>query len=92
MLKQQETAKSTGEGYKQGLRVSFDGRLKSEFHGSKITCDAGLPACRELDEALELTAMARLRQANAWRSFGRLSGGIAGFWKNLATHRNQLAG
>ena len=42
-----------GDGKKQALRVSLNGRLKLEFHGAHITSDAGLLAYRELDEALE---------------------------------------
>jgi hypothetical protein len=44
-----------GDRRKQALRVQFDGKLKLEFHGAKITSDAGLIALRELDEAFRLT-------------------------------------
>ncbi len=45
-----------GGGKQKALRVDFDGQIWFEFHGAKITSDAGLLAYRELDEALGLTA------------------------------------
>lgn len=47
-----------GETNEGALKLHFDGRVRLEFQGATISSDAGLLACREMDEALQLTAVA----------------------------------
>ena len=44
-----------GDGEKTPLKLDFGRKVRLEFRGATITSDAGLLACRELDDALSLT-------------------------------------
>ena len=46
-----------GEKHHQAFQLSFNGSLKVDFQGSRVTSDGGLIVARELDERLGLGAL-----------------------------------
>ena len=48
---------AVGERQEQPFQLSFNGRLKVDFQGSRVTSDGGLLLVRELDERLGFGAL-----------------------------------
>src|SRR5712664_4507929 len=56
---------AVGETQKEPFQLSFNGRLKVDFQGSRVTSDGGLLLVRELDERLGFGALIERHLADA---------------------------
>ena len=69
-----------GESTNPRATLRFDRRIRLEFRGATITSDAGLLACRELDDALGLTETAEecLQESRGGRNVQHRLVGLSG--------------
>ena len=52
----------------ESMRMGFEGGIKLEFHGAKVTSGGGRLAHRELDDALGLFDVCRWGLPRSWTS------------------------
>jgi hypothetical protein len=56
-----------GEKQNEPFQLSFNGSLKVDFQGSRVTSDGGLILLRELDEGLGMGDLIAEHLSDAWR-------------------------
>ena len=78
-----------GEKNKDALKLQFDKGLRLEFHGARITSEAGLLACRELDGVLNIDVD---RELLIKRLLARRVCKVCGADYNVITHPSKQEG
>ncbi len=79
-----------GEARKDALRVGFDRAIKLEFHGAKVSSDAGLFPYRDLDDAARLTESPVIRMGNSIVT--TISGSVTTIWFSAPGRECRLDG
>ena len=83
-----------GESTNPRAKLRFDRRIRLEFRGATITSDAGLLACRELDDALGLTETANecLQESRGGRNVQHRLMGLSRFETEVLTQDGNVEG